>query len=1073
MGRRRFAIRSWLAGRIRTLPSPAIRRTEATLSAHVSCWPTRARSIDTDVWRATIPVPARPSVSRGSLDVHASTTRPAISLLLIGHATGQSRPSLVGRIGTRSPQLALGSIEVTSPSSLRTDVRPTPPAHLPEPLVKPPEGVVSLTVARTESVPPAAFETTVGREHKVRVRARADRRAIAMHQPDVQLRRPHRIRLREIERQWTPSRPSAGSNAGRPSTTASLSEWNDWTLRMLNEGTTHLGDLEVSRDSFRQIAADVCTALQKRGVNDEVLVRRYPGASALILVFAAVHAYVGGCFWEPFSALTGAARSEPRRRVWGQSFRTFAALHGLSIPPRATHQKYVDAFLVQAGLPTSCLGDLFELVARSRTVPALLGMQPERLIDAWFRRPSYCSILDQPVQRFLRERPTEGVRWVSGISEVHRILVESGGLQELPEALPERTRDALDEWLARRDDEASQQARPPRLCLTDGALPVIALAEQPLSATAGTKHVHISIKLLPSGHITTETLRAFRWGTETRTADTDIVLGPATTYDLTLSAGEERLRSWRVAGLRDPGFLPFRESDGMALPATRTTLPPDAVTFLLRPGIHIDDDSSNGAQLLVESEQLYGAWAGYTIETWSLESASHIDFVDGDRRWRSQVGRTAPPEPTLQGGMRLRHREVGPSLFSEPPEMLLLRRGWDWNGAVVELWNRSGERWAKAGTHAVAATTPLDDVEVAIADVFSTPLEGRLRIRVAPAPPIEVDVVPELSWVLTAETTRYAVHAREDVEVVEGTQEHLGEAKYKAHWGHHHVEFTLRAPRWALLDLGAGVAEQPRWFSSGPVEKSLHELLALRAAVLHVDLADAAHRSDSVGATIEAGDGSSCFAVETRQNGKRCEIRLDRQIDTLLTLSRFGASVVLTLEAQGEQISFPVLAVPARLECRRCTFAAEGVAAARPHVAKHLGELAKANAVEVDQYDDYKRLTRKDLPEAIYKCPQCDFYVSTAQSINPTGRIYEHLKRECPRPERSRLTGEIIAAFSVVKDMERIRSHVLPDLPPVFSCRWCGHHVEGRRAALLPHIESEHVPECMVELFGGKVDDYE
>ena len=135
----------------------------------------------------------------------------------------------------------------------------------------------------------------------------------------------------------------------------------------------------------------------------------------LLLVHSAVYGYVAGDYWTAFARRVGVCLDPRQQTVWGQRFRLFARLCGCPIGDENPGLRYVGAILRQAGIPTGCLFDLFDLINQSRLDPALRGKSGLALINAWRQSTANWSGLDQPVCDFLVERPEIASRWIEAV----------------------------------------------------------------------------------------------------------------------------------------------------------------------------------------------------------------------------------------------------------------------------------------------------------------------------------------------------------------------------------------------------------------------------------------------------------------------------------------------------------------------------------------------------------------------------------------------------------------------------------------------------------------------------------
>jgi len=95
------------------------------------------------------------------------------------------------------------------------------------------------------------------------------------------------------------------------------------------------------------------------------------------------------------------------------------------------------------------------------------------------------------------------------------------------------------------------------------------------------------------------------------------------------------------------------------------------------------------------------------------------------------------------------------------------------------------------------------------------------------------------------------------------------------------------------------------------------------------------------------------------------------------------------------------------------------------------------------------------LPERIYKCAYCDFYVSSDDPANPTGCIIRHIKNDCTKAPRD--GGPVRIKFRAIEDVSEVRKNLLGHLPYVHRCKFCGQVIRGaERDRLVWHVLEHH-----------------
>lgn len=106
------------------------------------------------------------------------------------------------------------------------------------------------------------------------------------------------------------------------------------------------------------------------------------------------------------------------------------------------------------------------------------------------------------------------------------------------------------------------------------------------------------------------------------------------------------------------------------------------------------------------------------------------------------------------------------------------------------------------------------------------------------------------------------------------------------------------------------------------------------------------------------------------------------------------------------------------------------------HVQSHLDSLLH----ELSYQELRERFPK--LPQGIYRCPYCSFYLQVDDIRNYNSVIGEHIRRNCKDAPRTDGTARVIL-LPPIKDAEEIRKYVFANLPKIFKCRFCASELEN------------------------------
>ncbi|MEE2038754.1 hypothetical protein Q8791_16135 [Nocardiopsis sp. CT-R113] len=141
-----------------------------------------------------------------------------------------------------------------------------------------------------------------------------------------------------------------------------------------SEWRPHLESVSlVSEAPFRQQQLDQAARALGSVLTEELDVyqraklHRWPACTAAVTVGIATHRYASGTFWPSLWETTRVSASRQDRDAWGTNFLRSLEILGVDTFPGMNH-RYVDPILMHSGIPTYCLGDLFDLLLHRGSV---------------------------------------------------------------------------------------------------------------------------------------------------------------------------------------------------------------------------------------------------------------------------------------------------------------------------------------------------------------------------------------------------------------------------------------------------------------------------------------------------------------------------------------------------------------------------------------------------------------------------------------------------------------------------------------------------------------------------------
>ncbi|GAA1440190.1 hypothetical protein [Nocardiopsis tropica] len=399
------------------------------------------------------------------------------------------------------------------------------------------------------------------------------------------------------------------------------SEWRPRleSVSLVSEAPFNQRELDQAARALGKVFSTQLDVYQKAALH------RWPACTASVTVGTATSRYGSGTFWPPLWKTTGVSSARQDSGAWGDNFLRALEILGLDTFPGMNH-KYVGPILMHSGIPTYCLGDLFDLLLHRAAVAP--GSDAHGFHQWAVSGHHRLKDLDIPAQRFIFSGGDYALETIERCTHLLDALREDPSASARDVGLPGRfqqpAREALDRAASRGalpKHEASGAARPrvtrPRIHLD----PFV-------------HGVHVVLPTVEDGdnldvlwEVTTDdgtrTVRAHRrWGAGA--AEQTVFALPRPTRTVSVTA--QGVGSREQLPLIDPADPLLIFDDSGALVSTDLALPPGPV-WVLHPTAHALA-RSEAVEELGEFDVPYG-WEGWTLLRARLSRNDWVRLADG------------------------------------------------------------------------------------------------------------------------------------------------------------------------------------------------------------------------------------------------------------------------------------------------------------------------------------------------------------------------------------------------------------------------------------------------------------
>ncbi len=178
---------------------------------------------------------------------------------------------------------------------------------------------------------------------------------------------------------------------------------------------------------------------------------------------------------------------------------------------------------------------------------------------------------------------------------------------------------------------------------------------------------------------------------------------------------------------------------------------------------------------------------------------------------------------------------------------------------------------------------------------------------------------------------------------------------------------------------------------------------------------------------------------------------------TRISLREFGDSIALNSSEDSalliilpDQKKLKIAKLINYFRCKYCDF----IGASQQDVFSHVLQKHLQDIFVSIQFKEMREI-KPDLPNTIYKCSYCDFYVPSDEIGSPTTSIEHHIKYECKNVPSDLVESKI--KFCIINDIDEIRANVIAELPYIEKCKLCGDIFERESESnKINHLKEKH-----------------
>ncbi|WP_047869770.1 hypothetical protein [Nocardiopsis sp. RV163] len=173
------------------------------------------------------------------------------------------------------------------------------------------------------------------------------------------------------------------------------------------------------------------------GVYGRSDLHRWPACTAAVTVGVATSRYASGTFWPALWETTGVPAPRQKADAWGTRFLRSLEILGVDAFPGMTYP-YVDPILMHSGIPTYCLGDVFDLLLHRGAVEPGLDAHGFHLWAVSGRHR--LKDLDMPAGRFISSGGDYALETIERCMHLLELLREDPDAAPREVGLPRRFR---------------------------------------------------------------------------------------------------------------------------------------------------------------------------------------------------------------------------------------------------------------------------------------------------------------------------------------------------------------------------------------------------------------------------------------------------------------------------------------------------------------------------------------------------------------------------------------------------------------------------------------------------------